>query len=329
MARRQSKHITDKQHNKKKVSIDESSLLAPEQGVVVSRFGQQVDIADSNFEIIRCFIRKSLDILVVGDQVIFCRQANTDGGEEKGVVNELLERNSLLKRPTPHYGIKPVVANVDFVALVLAPELGFSEMMLDRYLVAAKASDLPVWIIFNKWDLLSDTEQEVINQRLETYRQLGYSTYIISAKQGDGVDKFVADIDGQSLLLAGQSGVGKSTLINRLFPEHQVATSEISETSGLGTHTTTASRLYRLAKNSYIVDSPGVREFGLWHLDSNSIQQGFVEIAHLAQECKFRDCKHLNEPKCAVLAAYKAGEIADSRIQNYHYLIQNFEAVNG
>lgn len=328
MARRQGKHITDKQHNKKKVSIDESSLLAPEQGVVVSRFGQQADIADKDFNIIRCFIRKSLDIPVVGDKVTFCRQAKPDQGEAKGVINELLERKSLLKRPTPHYGIKPVVANVDFIALLLAPALGFSEMMLDRYLVAAQASDLPVWIIFNKWDLLDAEERSKIEQRLAIYKKLGYPIYIISAKDGKGVDDFVSAIGQQSLLLAGQSGVGKSTLINRLFPEHDVLTSEISETSGLGTHTTTASRLYRLSENSYIVDSPGVREFGLWHLDSDSIQQGFVEIAELSEHCKFRDCKHLNEPKCAVLSAAETGDIAQSRLDNYQYLIQNFEQVN-
>lgn len=328
MARRQGKHITDKQHNKRKVSVDESNLLEPETGIVVSRFGQQADIADNNFATIRCFIRKSLDIPVVGDRVIFCRQANTDQGVEKGVINELLPRTSLLKRPTPHYGIKPVVANVDFIALVLAPELGFSEMMLDRYLVAANASELPVWIVFNKWDQLNETEQVNIEQRLATYKKLGYPVHIISAKTGFGVEPLVSAIDGMSLLLAGQSGVGKSTLINQIFPDNQAATSEISETSGLGTHTTTASKLYRLAEDSYIVDSPGVREFGLWHLDSEAIQNGFVEIKNLAENCKFRDCKHLNEPKCAVLDAYEHGEIAKSRLKNYQYLIQNFTQVS-
>ncbi len=328
MARRQGKHITDKQHNKKKVSIDESSLLAPEEGVVISRFGQQADIADKDFKIIRCFIRKSLDIPVVGDKVIFCRQAKTDQGQEKGVINELLQRHSLLKRPTPHYGIKPVVANVDFIALLLAPALGFSEMMLDRYLVAAQASELPVWIIFNKWDLLNDDEKQEIERRLKPYQDLGYPVHIISAKQGLGVDEFVSQIGNKSLLLAGQSGVGKSTLINRLFPDNTVATSEISETSGLGTHTTTASRLYRLTEDSYIVDSPGVREFGLWHLDAELIQNGFIEISKISEQCKFRNCRHLNEPKCAVLQAAEDGQIAKSRLDNYQYLIQNFDQVN-
>ncbi len=328
MARRQGKHITDKQHNKKKVSIDESSLLAPEEGVVISRFGQQADIADKDFKIIRCFIRKSLDIPVVGDKVIFCRQAKTDQGQEKGVINELLQRHSLLKRPTPHYGIKPVVANVDFIALLLAPALGFSEMMLDRYLVAAQASELPVWIIFNKRDLLNDDEKQEIERRLKPYQDLGYPVHIISAKQGLGVDEFVSQIGNKSLLLAGQSGVGKSTLINRLFPDNTVATSEISETSGLGTHTTTASRLYRLTEDSYIVDSPGVREFGLWHLDAELIQNGFIEISQISEQCKFRNCRHLNEPKCAVLQAAEEGQIAKSRLDNYQYLIQNFDQVN-
>lgn len=312
-----------KRHARKKSDkvIDESSLLPPEEGIVLSRFGQQVDIADSNFETIRCFIRKSSEVPVVGDRAIFCRQEKL----ETGVVTRLKERTSLLKRPTPHHGIKPVVANADFIALLLAPELGFSEMMLDRYLVAAQKSELAVWIIFNKWDLLDEQQQAEIIKRLKPYKDIGYPIYYISAKTGHGVETFTADIQGKSLLLAGQSGVGKSTLINYIFPDAAVLTSQISDTSGLGTHTTTASRLYRLNPETFVIDSPGVREFGLWHLEAEDIQAGFTEIAEIAENCKFRDCKHLNEPKCAVNAAAGAGEISASRFSNYQHLIENFE----
>lgn len=312
---------TSKAH--KSVQIDESSLLEPEQGIVISRFGQQVDVADQDFATIRCFIRKSMQVPVVGDRAIFRRQE----GLETGVLVELEERRSLLKRPTPHHGIKPVVANVDFIGLLLAPELGFSEMMLDRYLVAAQASDLPVWIIFNKWDLLDSEQQAQIDQRLSVYQELDYPVYRISAKTGLGVEQLKEDFLGKKLLLAGQSGVGKSTLIQFLFPDSQIATGEISENSGLGKHTTTASRLYKLDHNTYLVDSPGVREFGLWHLEANDVQQGFVEIAQLGERCKFRDCKHLNEPGCAVLAAHENHQIANTRLQNYQHLIQNFDQV--
>ncbi|ACV25930.1 small ribosomal subunit biogenesis GTPase RsgA [Kangiella koreensis] len=302
-------------------NIDEESLLDPEQGIVISRFGQQVDIADENFETIRCFLRKSNEVPVVGDRAWFRRQKELP----TGVLVELEPRRSLLKRPTPHHGVKPVAANIDLIALLLAPEPAFSEVLLDRYLVAAQSSELPVWIIMNKWDTVDNEEKESIKKRLQLYQDLGYPIYYISANTGEGVEQLVRNLTGKQLLLAGQSGVGKSTLIGYLFPNMEIATGEVSGTSGLGTHTTTASRLYRLDAATYLVDSPGVREFGLWHLEDHDIKQGFIEISTIGEQCKFRDCKHLNEPGCAVLAAAKDGAIAASRLKNYQHLIQHFD----
>lgn len=302
-------------------NIDEESLLDPEQGIVISRFGQQVDIADEAFNTIRCFLRKSNEVPVVGDRVWFKRQKDLP----TGILVELEPRRSLLKRPTPHHGVKPVAANIDLIALLLAPEPAFSEVLLDRYLVAAQSSELPVWIIMNKWDTVADNDKDTIKDRLELYQDLGYPIYYISSKTGEGVESLVKELKGKQLLLAGQSGVGKSTLIGYLFPDMQIATGEVSETSGLGTHTTTASRLYRLDQDTYLVDSPGVREFGLWHLEDDDIKQGFIEISKIGEQCKFRDCKHLNEPGCAVLAAAKQGIIAASRLKNYQHLIQHFD----
>jgi ribosome biogenesis GTPase len=301
--------------------LETESLGPEEQGIVISRFGQQVDIADQNFNTIRCFLRRAKEVPVVGDKATFRRQDKLD----TGVLVKFEERTSLLKRPTPHHGIKPVAANIDLIALLLAPKLGFSEMLLDRYLVAAESSNIPVWLVFNKWDLLNNQERANIDKRLKTYRDIGYPVYYISAKHGDQVEELVTELRGKQLLLAGQSGVGKSTLIKYLFPDLDVATADISETSGLGTHTTTASRLYRLDEETFLVDSPGVREFGLWHLEDSDIQQGFIEIYKLAENCKFRDCKHIKEPGCAVLAAAKNGEIAESRMKNYHHLIQHYD----
>ncbi|AOE50628.1 small ribosomal subunit biogenesis GTPase RsgA [Kangiella sediminilitoris] len=322
--KRQSNLSGDNQQTSQELNseVPEMQDLGPaEEGIVISRFGQQVDIADQNFETIRCFLRRSNEVPVVGDRAKFKRQDKL----KTGVLVELEERKSLLKRPTPHHGIKPVAANIDLIALLLAPELGFSEMLLDRYLVAAESSGIPVWLIFNKWDLLDEQEKSEIENRLQTYKEIGYPIYFISAKHGDQVDQLVEDLRGKQLLLAGQSGVGKSTLIKYLFPGLEVSTADISETSGLGTHTTTASRLYKLDEETFLVDSPGVREFGLWHLEDSDIQQGFVEIYKLAENCKFRNCKHIKEPGCAVLAAAEKGEIAESRMKNYHHLIQHYD----
>ncbi|WP_223670891.1 small ribosomal subunit biogenesis GTPase RsgA [Kangiella shandongensis] len=319
--KRKQKHQKRKPSENVAPDINTESLGPEEEGIVISRFGQQVDIADQNFETIRCFLRRSNEVPVVGDRAKFKRQEKL----KTGVLVELEERKSLLKRPTPHHGIKPVAANIDLIALLLAPELGFSEMLLDRYLVAAESSSIPVWLIFNKWDLLNEQQKAEIENRLQTYKDIGYPIYYISAKHGEQVDQLVEDLRGKQLLLAGQSGVGKSTLIKYLFPDLEITTADISETSGLGTHTTTASRLYKLDEDTFLVDSPGVREFGLWHLEDSDIQQGFVEIYKLAENCKFRDCKHIKEPGCAVLAAAKNGEIAESRMKNYHHLIQHYD----
>ena len=138
--------------------IERDSLGPEEHGIVISRFGQQVDIADKDFNTIRCFLRRAKEVPVVGDKATFQRQDKLN----TGVLVRFEERKSLLKRPTPHHGIKPVAANIDLIALLLAPELGFSEMLLDRYLVAAESSDIPVWLIFNKWDLLDEQEKDEI-----------------------------------------------------------------------------------------------------------------------------------------------------------------------
>ncbi|GAA4362481.1 small ribosomal subunit biogenesis GTPase RsgA [Kangiella marina] len=321
MGKKRKHNKQQRQDNLDDAKVNSEELGPEEEGIVISRFGQQVDIADHNFETIRCFLRRAKEVPVVGDKAIFQRQEKLD----TGVLVRFEERTSLLKRPTPHHGIKPVAANIDLVALLLAPELGFSEMLLDRYLVAAESSKIPVWLVFNKWDLLNNEERDEIQSRLKTYQDIGYPIYFISAKQGHQVDKLVEDLRGKQLLLAGQSGVGKSTLIKYLFPDLEVVTADISETSGLGTHTTTASRLYKLDDETFLVDSPGVREFGLWHLEDHDIQQGFVEIYKLAENCKFRNCKHIKEPGCAVLDAAKEGKIAKSRMKNYHHLIQNYD----
>ena len=184
-----------RKHNKKQRQevpdeVNSEELGPEEQGIVISRFGQQVDIADQNFETIRCFLRRAKEVPVVGDKATFQRQEKLD----TGVLVRFEERTSLLKRPTPHHGIKPVAANIDLVALLLAPELGFSEMLLDRYLVAAESSNIPVWLVFNKWDLLGDEERADIQQRLKTYQDIGYPIYFISAKHGHQVDELVKDL---------------------------------------------------------------------------------------------------------------------------------------
>ena len=269
-------------------------------------------------ELIPCHIRRALIDLVTGDRVLW-QAVPGDDGETKAVITEILPRHSVLKRPIRYQGLKPVAANIDQVLVITAVEPPYSDRILDRYLVAIEQSGIDATIVLNKTDLI-DSEHPVYAQ-LDLYRSIGYPVLTVSSVKQTQFDQLTSILANKTSVFVGQSGVGKSSLVNQLLPEVNTQVAGLSQTSGLGTHTTTTSRLYHLSNDGVLIDSPGIREFGMDHMDSDQIAAGFIEIAHAAESCKFRDCRHIKEPGCAVKAQVAGGEISQQRYDNYQYLI--------
>lgn len=294
-----------------------------QQGLMISRYGEQADVLDQQSgKTYRCFLRQHLGAPVPGDHVSFRLAPN-----EQGVIESIGERSSLLQRPSAHQGLKPVVANINQVFVLVAPLPDFSTILLDRYLIAIENAGIDITIVANKWDLSSEIETQEIEQHLELYQKLGYPVIKTSTKNNLGKADFIRAAADHSSILVGQSGVGKSSLINWLFPNESLATKVISENSRLGQHTTTASQLFCLsgksAKEGFIIDSPGIREFGLWHLDREQIATGFREFRDFLGGCKYRDCRHINEPGCEIINAVKQGQLIEQRWQNYQKILAN------
>jgi len=279
-------------------------------GFVISRFGQEADIELESGEQIRCHLRRKLENLVCGDNVICETQDNG-----KSVVVQILPRRSVLERPIRYQGLKAVAANLDQICIVVSIEPDFSELILDKYLVASELAEIPPIIIFNKSDL--EAVNDEIKARLNCYQELGYPLVWSSVKSGDGMNQITQKLNDHSSVFVGQSGVGKSSLINYLLPEVEAEVSIISDNSGLGTHTTTASRLYHFGENGRIIDSPGIRDFSMEHVSKERLAFGYIEIHKYSGSCKYRNCIHTKEPNCAVKRAVEEKNIDAGRYQRY------------
>lgn len=304
---------------------DGSSLGPLADGTVISRYGSQADVEDDrDGSVHRCHARRTLPVLTTGDRVLFRANVKEDT-DQLGLIEALKPRSSLLCRPDYYDGVKPVAANVGRILIVSAKEPEFSTNIIDRYLVACVHAGIPPLIVVNKIDLFSADEKTGLGEILRVYEKNGWPSVTVSAATGEGVAELGKMIAGETAILAGQSGVGKSSLLNRLMPEARAETGGVSE-AGLGRHTTTGSRLYRLPGGAVVIDSPGVREFGLWHLPPGEIVRGYPEIAERAARCRFRDCRHLpGDPGCAVADAVQKSEIAKFRFDNYHRIIESMK----
>ncbi len=296
-------------------AVDQPPLLP---GLIISRFGQQADVRTEDGRDFRCHLRQHLKSAAVGDKVEWYEDS-----EGSAVVVNVLPRHSQLERPNPYEGIKIIAANVDHLIVVVAPAPTLSEVLLDRYLVAGEVTGIPVTIVLNKVDLLDDAARAELDQRLQLYRALGYPVFAISTRSNDGIAALREHMRDGCSVIVGQSGVGKSSLINALLPEAAQDVGVISDSSALGQHTTSASRMHFLPEGGQLIDSPGTREFGLWHLDRAQVDRGFRDIIGFAGHCKFRNCAHDNEPGCAVRAAVASGALPLSRWQSYQAILQS------
>ena len=299
------------------------------KGVVVKNTGSWYTVRMDDGQLVDCKIKgnfrlkgiRSTNPVAVGDRVTVTTPAD---GEREGVfITEIEDRRNYIIRRSQNLSKQShiLAANVDQALLVVTvshPQT--STTFVDRFLASAEAYRVPVVLVFNKTDLLNADELSYQQMMVNLYETVGYECRQISASRGDGVEELRPLLDGKITLLSGNSGVGKSTLINRLVPGLNLRTAEISDAHDLGMHTTTFSEMIPLTTSpltSYLIDTPGIKGFGTFDMEPEELTSYFREIFHFSKDCRFSNCTHTHEPGCAVLKALDEHYIAQSRYQSY------------
>lgn len=294
----------------------QGELGVEQSGLVVAHFGSQVAVEATTGEQYRCYLRANVDDLVAGDRVIW-----REGGSE-GVVEAREPRRTELLRPDPHGDMKAVAANVDQVFVVTAAVPAPVPERIDRYLVAARAVGMEAVIVLNKADLLGADNRAMIAGLLKEYADLGYTVLQLSAFDESSLIPLYEALESKSSIFSGTSGVGKSSLVNALLPAAEQRVGDVSiANNSAGRHTTTTAQLFHLPCGGALLDSPGIREFGLWHMPRETIESGFVEFLPLLGYCRFRDCQHEHEPGCALLEAVAQGDVSPRRFASFQRLV--------
>jgi ribosome biogenesis GTPase / thiamine phosphate phosphatase len=319
------RRLTKQQRDRIKLNQAEKALsmqkLGDEQkGKLVAHYGIYVDIEDKHEKIHRCNLRQNIPALVVGDRVVW-----KEASDGQGIVVALLPRETELTRHDSRGQEKLVAANVDQIIVTCAVLPEFSLFLLDSYLAAAELTDIPAIIVLNKIDLSDEEQSNYYNEQLNIYHELGYTVLMLSAETGDNINTLKEALSQHSSVFVGQSGVGKSSLIQYFVTNEALVVGELSEKQKLGRHTTTTSKLYPLKNGGNIIDSPGVREFGLGNVGGRALLKAFKELAPFLGECKFRNCSHQHEPGCALLQALEDGKINPSRMESFQKLFKLIE----
>ena len=290
------------------------------EGRVISRHGQHLIVQAPDTRQYHCLFRQNLGEIVCGDKVLWQPVA-----DDQGVVVSLLPRQTVLSRPDYSGRDKPLAANITQLVVVLAPRPPPTGYLTDQYLIAAELIGVKALITLNKADLLTAGEWQTFEQEFSRYQDIGYPIVAVSARREHGLEPLLEHLKGETSILVGQSGVGKSSLINALIPSHEEAVGELSEASGLGRHTTSVATLHFLDNGAEIIDSPGVRSFRLGKIGVRDLESGFREFAPWLGKCRFSNCRHRNEPGCALIEAVEAGAIHPERLKNFLHMAEQLE----
>ena len=294
------------------------------EGVIIKSTGSWYKVLDENCKTVDCRLRgrfkiggsRSTNPLAVGDRVVF--SIEDDG--KTGIIHEILDRKNHIIRKSTNLSHKSqvIAANLDqalLIATLYVPRT--STGFIDRFLVNCEAYSVPAHIVFNKCDLYEKEEQQLLDDLFAIYEPLGYKCLTVSATDRINLDDFENLLRDKITLLSGHSGVGKSTLINAIEPGLDLKVGEISLAHFKGKHTTTFAEMFELSKGGYIIDTPGIKEFGLVDFEAWELSHYFPEMRKLFNQCKFDNCTHMNEPGCKVKEKVESGEISNSRYYNY------------
>ena len=305
--------------------------LCAMRGKVIKSTGSWYIVRDDSNRVVACRLAghfrtrniKNTNPISVGDWVDF-----EDEADNKGYIIELEKRKNYIIRKSVNLSKRAhiIAANLDqsFLIIALVPpktQLGF----VDRFLATSEAYDIPTHIIVNKCDLHTDEEEADLEYVRAVYERAGYPVHIVSTLTGEGIENLKAILKGQTTLVSGNSGVGKSSLINALDPGFTLRTKEVSKQHLQGQHTTTFAELFELSFGAEIIDTPGIKSFGLLDMEKEEISDYFPEIFELSKECKFHNCLHLEEPGCAVVKAYEENQLAPSRYESYRRMLASEE----
>ena len=299
------------------------------KGFVIKNTGSWYSVKTDDGKVVECKIKgnfrlkgiRSTNPVAVGDHVeIALNQEGT------AFITHIDERRNYIIRKSQNLSKQShiIAANVDQAFLIVTvnyPQT--STTFIDRFLASAEAYSVPVVLVFNKRDILSDDERHYQQSMVHLYETIGYECREISAATGEGVEGLHKLLKGKITLLSGNSGVGKSTLINQILPEANLRTSEISDAHNTGMHTTTFSEMLELPEGGYIIDTPGIKGFGTFDMEPEELTSYFREIFHFSKDCKFSNCTHTHEPGCAVLKALEDHYIAQSRYQSYLGMLED------
>ena len=301
-------------------------------GLVIRNTGSWYTVkTDDGGQLIDCKIKgnfrlkgiRSTNPVAVGDHVTL-----VPNNEGTAFITEIADRRNYIIRKASNLSKQShiIAANVDQAMLVVTvnyPQT--STTFIDRFLASAEAYRIPVILIFNKVDILDDDELRYLDMMINLYETVGYECRSISAERGDGVEAVMQLLEGKVTVLSGNSGVGKSTLINRLLPDANLRTAEISDAHNTGMHTTTFSEMLPLPSGGYIIDTPGIKGFGTFNIEPEELSGYFKEIFKFSSDCRFNNCTHTHEPGCAVLKAVEDHYIAASRYQSYLSMLDDKE----